>query len=187
MDGASLQPVVPTPPPSPPSSDRKNAWTPPSGTPEPKEEEPLPVFRPMPGLFVFPNLPLVGFWFNAGGLSKKSATLLAWSYTPSAACAGFLRCGYSWLGLGVLLFTFGMMLLALALLLNFAFRFRGAMWVSAKPPVNPVDVADPLLRLWSRLKAFMLRMLCCNRCTPSPANRIKGKWAGSSMNVKNRQ
>ena len=131
--------------------------------------EPLPKFRPLPGLLVWPNLPLLAFWFFNAGLARNATALLAFELTqpPAARSPGFVA-----LAVLVLAFVGGVLLLGLAMVVSFWWRHRRRkVWTSTRRCAHYSDVHDPIFRQYS----FMKVALSCG-CL-RPLQRMSGRWA----------
>ena len=129
------------------------------------DDDRLPLFRPLPAVLVFPNLPLLAFWCFTMGLSKKSTSLLAFSHARGGIACGW-RCELAAM-LTLALCGF-VVALGLAMLLNFSCRHRKACWKPKKRPTKLAAVDDPLFRQWSRVRACF---------GGKPVERVQGAWA----------
>ena len=122
----------------------------------------VPMFRPLPEILVFPNLPMLAVWFFGAGLVSKAVALLSWQATQDSSASDLsdaLEC--SWpcsLAAGMTLFTVGAALgISLKMLLHFWRRFRKTSWQPTTKALKPIQVNDPALRLWSWLKTKVSR------------------------------
>ena len=102
---------------------------------EEEDSEPAkpPPFCRLPGIFVWPNLPLFAFCIFLTGLTKKSTALLAWQitkgdYAPGGNKKFYCGPGCTVLAAGILLSVLCVLLIMLAMLLHFWRRFRKASW-----------------------------------------------------------
>ena len=135
----------------------------------------LPKFRPLPGLLVWPNLPMLVFWLFNTGLVKKSTALLAWQVSVGELGAAKVNidaapeasCGWSCttLAIFVLACVAAMLAVSYLMLRTFWREFRDDTWKPTKPAIQANEVSDPLFRCWSQIKRGVDRLICC---TPPP-------------------
>jgi hypothetical protein len=103
--------------------------------------------------------------------------------------------GYLSLAVGVLAMVLTVFLTGLAMLLNFYFRFARGVWKPTSPPESWKAVDDPIFRSYSRLKAWVSRLLDRRRGSPNDdaeaatkpgaaLQRLGGKFAKPPEDVK---
>jgi hypothetical protein len=101
--------------------------------------------------------------FNTG-LIKAATALLALMARDGVAACGV---GCVFLASSVLLAIAGVLATALYLLLCFERRFLAACWKPAPLVLRHLDVSDPAIRMWVRLKIFLADLNRRARCAPA--------------------
>jgi len=154
----------------------------------------VPKFKPLPGLLIFPNLPLLAFWLFGAGCVKNAVRVLAWqavedSSEDDAFSGEEHASGVQWgsgvapsgsgealevttaisrptcgrqctlLAVAILLNSAMVILTALWMAIHFWRRFGSTCWKPTAAAEASRHVADPVFRVWSRLKAGMGRLL----------------------------
>ena len=124
----------------------------------------VPKFTPLPGLLVFPNLPILAFWLFNSGLVKNAVAVLSWQVVhrgsqtePVVAQCGI---GCTVVAASVLAAVGTMLLIGLAMLLHFYVRFREKCWKPTAAKARAKEVGDPCFRLWSQIKMGCVAASC---------------------------
>ena len=113
-----------------------------------RKRRPPATFRRLPGPLVFPNLPSLGVYLLASGLTKAAVTILAAEGSGEAGAEGCGGC----VGLAIAVLAFVLLFTAHAFseLVRFAMAGGRQTWEGVTPE-SAAEVEDPLYRLGSRL------------------------------------
>ena len=123
-----------------------------------EEQVAVPTFKPLPGILVYPNLPVLAFWIFNSGLVKKSVAVLAY---------GQAGIGWNLLAAAVLASVLVVLCTGFAMLRNFWRHYRAACWKPAASPVistevNEADTPAPC----QRVPVWQYRR--CHACSHQP-------------------
>ena len=137
----------------------------------------IPAFRPLPGTFVFPNLPILAFWLLGTGLVRRATSVLMYQATrdSSQPVCGW---GCTLLAVVVLLAVLSVLLTVMVILIHFHRHHCKLSWQPAGIPMASREVDDPLYRALSRAKLACRKVLSCSSKSNrlQATQRVRGKW-----------